>query len=307
MQLSYSLRLICLVLFSIGLIHLLLTALLQLLSPALERFISASSARSQERFRFALATAPYFVAVCIAVSVAGTNYLLHENNMGSESVGWACLVGAAMVCIRYGIVAARSGRHMYAMHAHNTAALNQRISDVNHVAPPLAVIGLFRPRIAASPSVRKGEVFSKASLAVALAHEESHLRNWDNLKLLLLSSLSRSGNRSDAVQQWRRAAEKAADDDAVDGSRSRAILLAEALTAAARFASRPAPVSFAMELLPYECELEERVNRLLDQKPEPESARASCLAAIGLLLLGVAAITLLPASHEFAELLLHLR
>jgi hypothetical protein len=307
MQLSYSLRLICLVFFSIGLIQLLLTALLRLLSPMLEHLISASRARSQERFRFALAAAPYFIAICVAVSIAGTNYLLHENNMGSEYVGWACIAGAVMVCIRYGIVAARSGRHVYAMHTHSTTALNQQLSGAHHVAPPLAVIGLFRARIAASPSVLKGEIFSKASLAVALAHEDSHLRNWDNLKLLLLSSLSRNGNQSDAVQKWRRAAEKAADDDAVAGSRSRAILLAEALTAAARFASSTAPGSFAMELLPYECELEERVNRLLDQKPEAEAVRASSVVAISLLLLGVAAITLIPASHEFAELVLHLR
>jgi len=151
-------------------------------------------------------------------------------------------------------------------------------------------------------------VFSHEALEVAIAHERSHVQQHDNLKLFLLSSLSHAGRTGNAVQRWRRAAERAADDDAVAGNRTRAVLLAEALVTAARAVST-APATLGMELMPFESELEERVNRLLEKSPLQHPHRISETFRICLVLAGVVALALpilIAASHEFAEFMFRL-
>ena len=115
------------------------------------------------------------------------------------------------------------------------------------------------------------------------------------------------------LRQWQFLAELAADHDAVRESPARAILLAEALLAVARTASRRHQRIFSAALLPHEEELENRITHLLHptafalgQNRSAEQVMMMSVAAF--LLLGAVALFAFVVSswHLFAEHLLHL-
>src|SRR5581483_4241131 len=93
--------------------------------------------------------------------------------------------------------------------------------------PLLMLGGVLRPRLFVSRGVRRA--LTADELAVALRHEQAHGEARDNLKrlLMLLAPDSFVGRRLE--QGWRRLAEWAADDRAVEGSRRRSLALASAL------------------------------------------------------------------------------
>ena len=179
--------------------------------------------------------------------------------------------------------------------------------------PLLAVAGLFSPRIVLSQHLVDNPAFSPQLLEIALAHEKAHIRHHDNLKRFVLTSLALCGlGMKGSLQHWRHAAEHAADDDAVSGSSSRAILLAEALLVAARTVPPQRMYRFSLGLLPHEEELDHRIGRLLqgDSVLPPAAATSSgqlIYAAAFLLASTCALLHLYAASlHKVAEYLLHL-
>ncbi len=308
MELSYSLRLACWTLFNLGLLRLTFVVTNAGIERLLRSRIDAQTPRWQERYFFLTALAPDFLVTVVALVAAAPAYHLQETNSGAEHVGFICLLIALFTLVRYFTIAWGSMRLAFKMRLSESAAAQDGASnDTPQVL--LAVAGLLRTRIVASPQVVRGELFSREALHVAIAHEESHIRNRDNLKLFILSSPFIAGHESKLVRRWRRMAERAADDDAVVGGPARAVLLAEALLAAARAISQAAPPALAMELMPFESELESRVERLLSRTSRPVNQlnKRHLSLQLFLLCLGQCSVcVLLAISHEFAEFVFRL-
>lgn len=79
-------------------------------------------------------------------------------------------------------------------------------------------------------------VLSNDELQVAIRHELSHMRSWDNLKRALINAIPFPG-MSSLESAWREAAELAADDAAVE-NRQDALDLAAALIKLSRSAKQ---------------------------------------------------------------------
>jgi len=312
MLLSYWLRLFCLISFSAGVVQSAVALLMRLQAPALDRALARLSARWRERFRFALPVVSH-VAAALAAGIIVPLYISTEPDPFNERVGVLCVAGALLVAVRYAYALARAVRLAWSARpareagiAASLAGAPIRLSASEH--PLLAVRGVFRPEIVVSRRLLVPAMLSPEALEVALAHERAHMRHLDNLKLLILSSLSLSWRACPAVLRWRRAAEIAADSDAVAGSRTRAILLAETLLRVVRTApDQPLP-ALALPLLAHEEELETRIDCLLGEEETiaPPARRFNWLRA-GLIVLGMALLPLAATHfHEFAEYVLHL-
>lgn len=315
MILSYWLRLVCLLLFSVGLVQTALALLLGLLTPALLRASARLGPRWHERACFALPMAPHLAAFTLAAVAIVPQYIRGETNLFNERVGIVCVAGALLVAARYAYALLRALRLMRGSPAPREAAVGVWAADmpiriVDNAYPILMVTGLFAPKIVVSRRLLDHALVSPEALEVAFAHEFAHLRHFDNLKLFMLSSLAPPLRDSAVVRSWRRAAEIAADSDAVAGSRARAILLAETLLVTARAVPPQAHAPIKLGLLPHEEELENRIHRLLGQEPEgAERVGRLNLAAASAFILFVAnllvPLALVPI-HSITEYLLHL-
>jgi hypothetical protein len=320
MLLSYWLRLVCLVLFSVGIMQVTLHLLMQLVMTLAERRVDQMSARFQERIYFVAPVASHVLAFLLSLLVVAPQYIRGETNPMQERVGVVCVTGALLVTVRYlyGLLRAIQLRlQMHRGHMQDDESIVLVRDTAVHICadgyPLLAVAGLFSPRIVLSQHLLDNAAFSPQLLEIALAHEKAHIQHHDNLKHFVMASLALSGLGTDgSLQRWRYAAEHAADDDAVSGSSSRAILLAETLLVAARAVPPQRTPAFSLGLLPYEEELDQRIGRLLrdDSVLTPTitpSWRHMMYAAAFLLASACALLHLLAASlHEVAEYVLHL-
>lgn len=312
MALSSPLRLLCLALVSVGVAQPLLSLLFTLLTPVLARASGRLGARGTERALFAIPAGSHAAALLLVAVLLIPGYLRGESNSLPEPVGSLSIAIALAAAARYGWSLVRALRLLRGSGADPQVAATSP-SGVPYCisereAPRLAVSGVLLPRIVVSRAVLHPAAMPPEALEIALAHEWAHVRHRDNLKLLLLASLALPGG-SGSVRRWRRAAEIAADEEAVGGSRPRAILLAETVLAEARAASgaaRPRPAT-TLGLVAHEEDLAARISRLLSTggtaRPRLRRAEAALLLLLPALLLA----PLLAASlHEVAELLLHL-
>ncbi len=320
MLLSYSLRLVCLALFSVGVIQITLQLLVRFFMPFAERWIPRMTARGQERIWFAVPIAPHVLAALLTLIFIVPQYVRDETNLLPERVGMVCFAGALVVAVRYlnamvrgawlllktrrkfgsddGIVIRADGLPVYLSSA---------------MYPQLAVTGIFSPKVVLSQHLFENAAFSPELLEIALAHEKAHVRHYDNLKHLVLVSLvlSRRSVEERWVERWRSAAEIAADEDAVSGSFLRAILLAETLLIAARAVPSQKVATLSLSLLRHEEDLDKRVGRLL--RNDPVSAEGlhdwqHALRATAFLLASACVGLLLFAAsfHKLVEYVLHL-
>jgi Zn-dependent protease with chaperone function len=319
MLLSYWLRLACLVLVSVGILQVTLQLLIRLVMPFARRRIDQLSARLQERIYFVTSVVSHVLALLVSVLVVAPQYIRGETNPLQERVGVVCVTGALLVTVRYIYVLLRAIRLLLEMHAHEhdhePAVL---VGDMTvHICadgyPLLAVAGLFSPRIVLSRHLLDNAAFSPRLLEIALAHEKAHIRHHDNLKRFVLTSLALCGlGMEGSLEHWRYAAEHAADDDAVSGSSSRAILLAEALLVATRAVPPQRMSTFSLGLLPHEEELHHRIGRLLRDDsvlaPGVVPSRWQMVYAAAFLLASTCALLHLFAAslHKVAEYVLHL-
>jgi hypothetical protein len=330
MMLSYWWRLACIGLLSIGVIQIFLDIALWLASPAVARLLDRVRPRSKERaFLFAQLATHGFAFLLTALFLL-PRYVRNETNLLQERVGLICIVVTAAILYRYahGALRAvtiwsrtaywqrRSGRPV------TLASAEVPVLCVPGEGPFLAVTGLFSPSIVISRSLLVERALAPAALEVALAHENSHARNRDNLKLLLLSCLPHlnlsTARRPSVLRQWQSLAEFAADMDAVGTSRARAVLLAETLIAVARSVSPMPPRILSAALLPHEEDLEGRIQRLLGSVSSSSSSSFSSeeravgrLASMGgaafLVAGAIALFGLVVSSWQIlAEYLLHL-
>jgi beta-lactamase regulating signal transducer with metallopeptidase domain len=321
MLLSYWPRLFCLVLFSLGIIQIVLRLLLRVAIPLIDSNIDRMAARLQESIRFAIPSAPHVLALVLTLTVITPQYLRNETNPLQERVGIACVIGALAVAMRYlyGMLRAtrlllqeRRAHILNGAPAVLTGGVQVHISESTQ--PLLAVKGILSPRIVISRHLLDNAMFSQDLLQIALAHEKAHVFHRDNLKHLVLASLalSRSGKEG-SLRRWRYAAEIAADDDAVAGNSSRAILLAETLLVAARAIPHQGPSALSLGLRPHEEELDKRIDRLLrhDARTAPAMKLTwrHTIGATALMLAGICVLSQLFAApiHELSEYVLHLK
>jgi hypothetical protein len=320
MLLSYWLRLACLALFSMGAIQFTLHLLLRFVIPFAQRWIDRMSPRSQERLYLAGPIAPHILALLLTLTLVIPQYMRNETNLLPERVGIVCFAGALAVAARYLYVLLRAGWFLPKMRSTaspqnapviTAAGLPVYLSLETH--PLLAVTGLFSARIVLSQHLLANPSFSPELLEIALAHEKAHIRHFDNLKHLVLLSLAlpHQAAKQPWLQKWRHAAEIAADEDAVAGSSSRAIQLAETLLIAAQTASPQKAPQLSLSLLRHEEDLDHRISRLLrDDSSIPAShlEKPRTIHAVALLAAGACiGLVLFAASfHQLVEYLLHL-
>jgi beta-lactamase regulating signal transducer with metallopeptidase domain len=239
---------------------------------------------------FGLRLLPSIAGALLVLLVCVPSYLRFEPRGAIEEVGPWCLAGAVLCLLRIARAIGRTGR----------AALR-----ASRCSPNLALLGILRPRLIVSAAVRRE--LSVEEMSAALAHERAHCESRDNLKRLILLLIP---GPIALERAWFRFAEWAADDRAAAGDPRRSLALAAALVRVARLTSNPMESPLMSSLIAGGCDLEERVNRLLDERPSPSqriSIRfrlvAGLAAALGLLLLTCAGT--LGWSHSLLESWMH--
>jgi BlaR1 peptidase M56 len=145
--------------------------------------------------------------------------------------------------------------------------------------PPLATVGLLRPRVVVGEDLRGA--LDPAALVAALAHERVHVRHRDPLRIWLaqiatdLQWPSPSARRR--FEHWLGALELARDEEArLDGAPGED--LAAAVVAVARMPRRPLGAAMA-GLTGAETSLASRVHRLLEPVPPDRGRRSIVLLA----------------------------
>jgi hypothetical protein len=318
MLLSYSLRLMCLALFSVGVIQVTLQLLLRFVMPFAERGILQMTARGQERIWLAVPIAPHVLAVLLTLIFIVPQYVRDETNLLPERVGVVCFVGTLSVAARY-LYAVVRGAWLLLETRGKVGSDDMpfvRTDDMpvylsSALYPQLAVTGIFSPKVVLSQHLFENAAFSPELLEIALAHEKAHVRHYDNLKHLVLVSLVllRRSAEERWVERWRSAAEIAADEEAVAGNSLRAILLAETLLIAARSVPRERVAMLSLRLLRHEEDLDRRVSRLLGSDSAAALSdwqNALCATAFLGASASVVLLVLAASFHKLVEYVLHL-
>jgi len=322
MNLSWSLRLVCLLLIVFGVLLAILHLVLARCAPFVLRRLRSAPPRHRERTLYRIQLAPPLAALFMTTAVCIPAYLRFEPNRQVESVSGLCLLLAAATglwlsvslfrglrtlrhTLRFTRACRRSGQLL-------PGAGALPVFAVERPAWPVALLGFLRPLIIVSTDLLAEHGLRSDALAIALDHERSHATHRDNWKLLSLSFLPRLNflTGDPWTPAWRAAADWAADDDAVRGDRNRSLLLAEAIVRTARTArvltGHAAPVIHTA-LTTAEARLVTRIDRLLH--PHPVHARRSfvlpSLSAL-VLLAATAAIAASPWIYRLSESLLHL-
>jgi len=166
---------------------------------------------------------------------------------------------------------------------------------IRHAFPAVCLVGVCRPRLFVAQQVL--DALTAPELAAVVAHEAGHLAARDNLKALLMAFsvdlLTRSGPGLE--EDWRSAAEAAADDAAAsDAKGTRGLALASALVKVARLAPSSARLGQPVAALHDGEELAGRVRRLL-RSPASSGAAASSTARLAPVAAGIAGLGLASA------------
>jgi Zn-dependent protease with chaperone function len=153
---------------------------------------------------------------------------------------------------------------------------------IDSVAPIVALVGAFRPRLVAARSVI--EACTAGELAAIVAHERGHLHSRDNFKRWLMHCmpdlLRWTPIHREVDAAWHDAAEDAADDAATPGDAASRVDLAALLIKIARLT--PEPVWPAATVSPFvePRGLNRRVRRLLAGEAVVASGATPAFAAI---------------------------
>ncbi|MGC2499478.1 MAG: hypothetical protein WA374_17150 [Acidobacteriaceae bacterium] len=325
MTLSYSLRLLCLVLIVFGALCATLQLILIRCAPFILRGLQSTPARRRERILYGIQLVPALAALFLAASVCVPAYLRFEPTHEAESVSGLCLVltltaalwvGLSLLrglritlrTLRFTRACRRSGQPLQTCDA--TPVLTLR-----RTAYPVALLGFRKPLIIVCADLLAKDRLRPDALDVALDHERSHALHRDNWKLLSLSFLPRLRFLfSDPWERaWQAAADWAADDDAVRGDLNRSLLLAEAIVQTARAARAARPLAESLTpvihtaLTSAEAGLATRIDRLLHPLPT-RTERSSIVPRLtaALLLAAIAILATSPWIYPLSESLLHL-
>jgi Zn-dependent protease with chaperone function len=173
---------------------------------------------------------------------------------------------------------------------------------IDAVAPIVALVGAFRPKLVAARSVI--EACTAAELAAIVAHERGHLYSRDNLKRLLLACTP-DALRWTAVHQqiaaaWNDAAEDAADDAATPGDAASRVDLAALLIKIARLTPQRLWPAATVSPFVEPHGLDRRVRRLLAGEGAATTRPHGALTSISLAA-GCAAVTTIVTAPETLE------
>ncbi|MFZ0692278.1 MAG: hypothetical protein WA891_19995 [Acidobacteriaceae bacterium] len=321
MNFPYLLRLSCLLVVVVGLIQILLQLLLGVNARFILRPLQAATARQRERTLYLLQVGPILIALLFATAICFPQYLRFEPDGGAERVGWISILLASGVLLWFGTATARglriAVRTLRFLRAARIAGQDSglRRGGIPVISLPndghvVALAGFLNPVILVPKNLLESGALNEQALGLALDHERAHAARRDNWKLLSLSFLPRiPGARADPwFRQWQRAAECAADDDAVRGDHERSLVLADALLRIARTA-RPlcSPMIFTALISTSE-ELAARIDRLIRKPTLPSASQRSMLLpciVVSLAVIG-AAVAMSPWAYGISELILHL-
>lgn len=324
MALSYPLRLACLIAVSVGLLQTMFELLLWVAAPVILRLLRALPLRRQERLLYGIQLAPTFFAVAVTLPCWVPQYVASETNFSAEGVGWICILLAVLVSLRWWIKAFAGIRMLV-----RTMRFSRRYYRGDGVIAPhaipviadpgatlrVALVGLFRPFILIPKSLTEAGGLDPLALDLVLEHERSHAAHHDNWKLLSLHMIPRiqpAVSRGQTWKQlWQNIAERAADEDAVQGSRLRALRLAETLVALARSRSNIPPDLACTQFICPATELASRIEMLTETHENVVSVRSRTLqvqVGVGVLLLTAALVLigLAPFLTDLPEHILHL-
>jgi hypothetical protein len=326
MELSYPLRLVCLIAVSMAVLQILFELLLWLAASPILRAVRSLTLRRQERVLYLLHFVPVALSLAITALCWVPEYVANETNFASEEVGSVCLVIASLLftwwavrAVKAGVIAMRTLRFSRACRRNGTP-VSAGDSTTPIVAVPAAVVraglvGILRPFIFISKSLLDDRSFAPVALGIVLAHERAHARQHDNLKLLTLHCLPRLNLRLASgktwMQHWQNAAEWAADEDAVHGDRGRALLLAETLIVLARSTQATQPQVACTYFVCEQSELAQRIERLLQPRSNARSGAGASYRILAACAVAVAATTVVLVNvaallHDVPERLLHL-
>ncbi|HEX4309368.1 MAG TPA: hypothetical protein VHZ25_05025 [Acidobacteriaceae bacterium] len=319
MTLSFTLRLFCLLLVVLGLVCATAQTLFSLAAHSLLRRLERVTARQSECTLYLIQIAPLLLAIVVAGALCLPAYLRYEPTRETEPVSWLCLLIAAVVTFWFGSAALRGVvivfRTLRFIRACRSSGHIVRISGdaspllaLAEANPPVGLIGFLRPLILVSTDLLGTGGLHTDALEVALDHERSHAAHLDNWKQLFLSFLPQLPF-DPWLRHWQKAADWAADDDAVRGDSSRSLLLAEALVRTARAIQIRRPSVICAALTSAEAGLAVRVDRLLH--PHRSSRPADAFLHLGLaalvLLFAAATVIAFPGlMYSFFEHILHL-
>jgi hypothetical protein len=299
-----------------------LQLILALAARPLLRLMREASERQRERALYLLQVGPVLMAFFFAGAVFLPQYVRHEPGAGAERVGWISVLLASGVLLWFGTTAARglrvAGRTMRFVRASKRAGQDSGIrrSGIPVISlpnewPVVALAGLLHPVILIPQDFLESSGLSEEALELALDHERSHAACMDNWKLLSLSFLPRipfDPAGSTWFEQWQRAAECAADDDAVRGDSARRLLLADTLLRIARTVHPPQSPMIYTALISRNEELAARIDRLIRNPVFPSASQRSILPqyiAVTLLIVGTV-VAISPWIYGVSELILHL-
>jgi hypothetical protein len=152
-------------------------------------------------------------------------------------------------------------------------AAGMTIDVIDSVAPIVAVIGGWRPRMVAARRVV--HACTDGELACIIAHERAHLAAKDNLKRFLIAAspdvLSWLPLGRELARRWCTAAEQTADELATGSGLHARLALASALIKVARLATGTPPALSPISTLIDPNGIEVRIQRLLGPAGEPHT------------------------------------
>ena len=292
MTAPYLLRLLSISLAAFYLIHLAAGLTVSMLAPLAVRAADLMAPRSAARFLLALRLLPAGFAAAVVAGLCVPSYLWLEPATSGEELGIACLASALLALACAAIALARSWRAAsrslgyirYCSMVGRRTCLGAEASPawlVDGGKPFLVLAGILHPRLMVSSHLVAA--LGAEQLAVAIRHEHAHRVSHDNLKrllLLLAPDVVPFWRSFDALERaWARFTEWAADDHAVAGDPRRSLSLADALVRVARLGASATPPPLITSLLADDRDLQQRVDRLL-QEPRKMEERRRPLAAI---------------------------
>ncbi len=267
---------------------LLVNVVLSTVALALERLtkrflMTRWTARRLARFQFLLAVSPFLLSTLLILGLQVPAQLLYEPHEPTEyvtlrifAVGLIGLLGMAFavarqltswwMTLRFNARVVRYSRPVPSGEAPTVLP----VFKIHHRLPLCCILGLRRPKLFLA-----NQLFSELEvreLRGALAHEEAHWRQHDNLKYLVLNILKNLffflPTYRRLEEAWREAAEFACDEEAAELTRQ-PLDLASALVKIAKLTPPEAPTpawllaGLGLTDFTHSARLEQRVTRLI--------------------------------------------
>ena len=240
---------------------------------------------------------PSLAPALLTVGIVTPAFAIFEPDRPSEIAGPAvmalALAASIQIAVSLGIALAAALRTRAAARAWLKGSVQLNVDPpagvpayvIDAVAPIVALVGAFRPKLVAARSVI--DACTAAELAAIVAHERGHLSSRDNLKRLLIASAP-DALRWTTVHQhiasaWNDAAEDAADDAATPGDAASRVDLAALLIKIARLTPRPVWPAATVSPFVEPSGLDRRVRRLLAGQDAVTSGGSAALTAITML------------------------